>query len=232
MPEGYSGPKGIVTLKNAQGMTIKGDEGKVSADFLPSGDYEIHFSSLDALEDPKPIAVHLPPKGNLGPLVGTYTAAKGSIEISYFGDCERERFERIRFWVINERNQRQLYPKAQHKPKFSQEGKRCINTLSIDDLTVGNYQIEFLVPNSDGLILPIPARQVQIVKGSKATLDVPICCNFAKLHLQVSKEKLADRLKEGPSQEPSLKVVHELGETFLHKGIRPLHVGQAEAWHL
>ncbi|MDF2549102.1 MAG: hypothetical protein K0S07_169 [Chlamydiales bacterium] len=220
LPEGYSGPKPLLTLKDEQGITVASEEGRLTADFLPSGNYEVHYSALEALEEPKPLRIHLPPKGNLGPLAGTYAAAKGQIEISYFGDCERERFERIRFWLINERNQRQLYPKGQLKPKFSQEGKRCFNRLHIDDLTVGTYQIEFLVPNSDGLILPIPPRQVHVMKGETARLEVPIACNFAKLQLQVSKERLSERLKESAAlqQEPSMKVVHEQGEAFLHKG--------------
>lgn len=88
----------------------------------------------------------------------------GTIIVNYQTNKEGERLDRIRFWLINERQERSLYPK---KNEFvSNEHTPNERTVVISNLSSGKYQLEFLIPNCDALFDSVPPRNITVEPGS------------------------------------------------------------------
>jgi formylglycine-generating enzyme required for sulfatase activity len=96
----------------------------------------------------------------------------GTIIVTYQTDQEGQRLDRIRFWLINENQERTLYPK---KDEFVANSHSCLErTVVIAHLPIGLYRIEFLIPNADQLFEMVPPREIELTTGSVIKVDQPI----------------------------------------------------------
>ena len=95
----------------------------------------------------------------------------GRLIVSYHTDSQGERLERIRFLLINEKQEHQMYPKAQSIIK-AQATPSC--HVVIENLPIGTYSLRFLVPNSDGLFENIPERKIVVATNSETNINQAI----------------------------------------------------------
>jgi formylglycine-generating enzyme required for sulfatase activity len=96
----------------------------------------------------------------------------GTLIVTYEIDQEDQRLDRIHFWLINDQQERTLYPK---KDEFvSNNHTPNERTVVITHLPAGHYRIEFLLPNSDQLFEEIPTRHVTLAPGSVMKIDQAI----------------------------------------------------------
>lgn len=83
----------------------------------------------------------------------------GSLIVSYQTGPKGERLERVRFRVTGDKGYSELYPKGgavvNHSPSPC-----CL--VAIDNLPMGIYTLEFIVPNQDALFEDTPSRTIQI----------------------------------------------------------------------
>ncbi len=102
----------------------------------------------------------------------------GTLVISYQTGIHGERLDRIRFTLSNGKLERQMYPK---KNRYVDDVAKLTRLVIIEDLSPGQYQIEFIVPNSDGLFEEVPLRTVTIEKGKTEKIDQLILVRYARL---------------------------------------------------
>lgn len=96
----------------------------------------------------------------------------GTIIVTYQTDQEGQRLDRIRFWLINENQERTLYPK---KDEFVANNHTCLErTVVIAHLSIGLYRIEFLLPNADQIFEDVPPREIELTSGSVIKVDQSI----------------------------------------------------------
>lgn len=114
---------------------------------------------------------------NTGPCVESppsETSPKvGTLIVTYQTDQQGERLDRIRFWLVNEKGERVLYPKKNEvvSPHHPHQLER---TVVISQLPVGHYTLLFLVPNTDQLFEdPLP-REFSISPNSVIKIDQEI----------------------------------------------------------
>jgi len=104
-------------------------------------------------------------------------AGKGTLIVSYQTGVAGEKLDRIRFWLVNDKQEKVIYPKGQ---RFS-EGSELKRTVVIENLAAGAYSIEFVVPNTEGWFCETPKRQVTIEENGIAKIDQVICPMYATL---------------------------------------------------
>lgn len=93
----------------------------------------------------------------------------GTIIVTYQTDQAEQRLDRIRFWLINDQQERTMYPK---KDEFV-SNTRASNerTVVITHLLPGHYRIEFLIPNADRFFEEVPTRHVHLKPGAVIKID-------------------------------------------------------------
>lgn len=97
----------------------------------------------------------------------------GTLFVTYQTDEAAQRLDRIRFWLIDEQNCRCLYPKPH--TYVANEHPSAERTVVVSHLKPGNYTIQFLVPNTDGLFDKLPApRTVKVTAGTVSKVDQTI----------------------------------------------------------
>lgn len=93
----------------------------------------------------------------------------GTIIVTYQMDQGSQRLDRIRFWLINDQQERTLYPK---KDEFvSNTHTPNERTVVITHLPAGHYRIEFLIPNADQLFEKVPPRNVSLNPGAVVKIE-------------------------------------------------------------
>lgn len=97
---------------------------------------------------------------------------QGTVIVTYQTDHEARRLDRIHFWLINDKEERFLYPKKDEFVAHSHAGLQ--RTVVISHLPIGNYRIEFLVPNQDNLFEPVPPRSFVLKAGDLLKIDQEI----------------------------------------------------------
>ena len=100
--------------------------------------------------------------------------------VSYQTGPKAERLDRIRFWLKNNKNQAQLYPKGSvyvDDPSFRSR------TVAIEDLAPGLYTIEFIIPNSDKLFETVPKREVAVIPGKIIKIDQVLKPRYAGIRV-------------------------------------------------
>lgn len=95
---------------------------------------------------------------------------EGTLVVTYQSN-QTERLDRIRFWLIDERQERSLYPKNGESVD-SHSGLERIVVIS--HLIPGKYSLQFLVPNTDGIFEPVPHRQFDVRAGDVIHIDQEI----------------------------------------------------------
>jgi|GEM_PF-1377187 len=106
----------------------------------------------------------------------------GTLIVTYQIDQGGERLNRIHFWLINDRQERTLYPKKNEFVSNSHTPNG--RTVVITHLPAGDYRIEFLIPNTDHLFEEILPRYVILVAGTFVKIDQVIRLRSASFALR------------------------------------------------
>jgi formylglycine-generating enzyme required for sulfatase activity len=117
----------------------------------------------------------------------SFAQETGTLIVTYQTDNQGYRLDRIRFWLINDKQEKTLYPKKDEFVANSPLGKE--RTVVISHLPAGRYTIQFLTPNADRFFEPVPARQFELEAGEVVKIDQEIRPNQA-----VSKPQAIDLL--------------------------------------
>lgn len=96
----------------------------------------------------------------------------GTIIVTYQTDQGGTRLDRMHFWLINDREERTLYPKKDEFVSNSHSPNE--RTVVIAHLPVGQYRIEFLIPNTDDFFEVIPPRDVNLTPEDVVKIDQTI----------------------------------------------------------
>lgn len=104
-------------------------------------------------------------------LFGQPSEDHGCLIISYQTGQKAERLDRIRFVLINDKQEQHMYPK---KEDFVDDPSGLMRMVIIDNLEPGNYQLKFVIPNCDGLLEEVPPRTFTIEKGKTIKIDQAI----------------------------------------------------------
>ena len=101
----------------------------------------------------------------------------GTIIVTYQTNQAGHSLDRIRFWLINERQERTLYPKKDEF--FSNSHTPNERTVVITHLPAGRYRIEFLIPNIAEKFEKIPPRNItlnpdEVIKVDQAIRERPL----------------------------------------------------------
>ena len=154
-----------VRLVDANGNTVlKSNSGSLSKEDLLPGDYTAEFQPLPGYNSPEALFFTVYPGETAGPIVGNYQAAVGDLLVRYDTGSFTRRLDRVRFWLVDSNNERQMYPNSEAKAMIHRDGLE----VEIRDVPSGNYSIEFLVPNADGLFAPDERETISIAPGKPA----------------------------------------------------------------
>lgn len=94
--------------------------------------------------------------------------SKGTLVVSYQTGPQGERLDRIRFKLINQAEQYQLFPQNSN---YASDPESPSRVVVVDNLSPGQYFIEFLLPNSDGLFEEVTKKSVTIVAGERLKIN-------------------------------------------------------------
>lgn len=106
--------------------------------------------------------------------------AAGSLIVSYQTGPYGERLDRIRFRLIDEKQRHKLFPQGKN---YASDSSQLNRIVVIDDLTPGNYELEFIIPNADGLFEDPPKKRIQVKSGEWTKIDQYIRPLYAALHV-------------------------------------------------
>lgn len=93
----------------------------------------------------------------------------GTLIVTYQTDQMGGRLDRIRFWLVNEHQERTLYPKKDEV--VSNSHTRNERTVVISHLPAGKYRIEFLIPNADQQFEEVSPREIRVPPGEVVKID-------------------------------------------------------------
>jgi formylglycine-generating enzyme required for sulfatase activity len=159
LPEKLKGQRPEMRLLDAEGKTLAvSGQGRLQQDRLLPGTYTLQFASLHNYYQPEPVVLELAPGDVIGPLPITYEVGKGSAHIAYKTGEKRERIDRVRFWLVDEAGNRELYPREEDFVD-DESGYREVR---IDGLPLGSYKLEWVLPNQDGLFPEMEISQIVV----------------------------------------------------------------------
>jgi len=95
----------------------------------------------------------------------------GTALITYSTDSAGTRLARIRFWLVDEEQNRTLYPQRGH---FKEDAAKKRRTVAVEELRPGSYRLEFLVPNSDNFFKRTPPQTILVAAGETVELEQKI----------------------------------------------------------
>lgn len=153
---------------------------------LEEGQYTLEFPQVEGYDGPGKSnilgrfnfnAVNSPYE-----VVGNYTEQKSRIIVSYSTGPKRERIDRVRFWVIDEKGNRFMYPK---EFDYTDNVGTYEREVTIESPPPGKYTIEFLVPNADNLFAPIPKHHVTVNKGKSTEVSQEILPRYGKIEADI-----------------------------------------------
>lgn len=104
-------------------------------------------------------------------LIGVGIPETGTLIVTFQTNKKGERIERIRFWLKDENAKQTLFPRG---TAFVDDKDKKTRMVVIEDLSPGQYTLEFLVPNLDGRFESIPERKVKITRGEVVKIDQEI----------------------------------------------------------
>lgn len=120
----------------------------------------------------------------------------GTLIVSYQTGLQGERLDRIRFLLTDQQLRQHMYPK---KGCYVEDVSCLTRMVIVEDLPVGEYLLEFIVPNADNLFEELPTRTIQIEDGQVAKIDQVIQVKYATLQAKISIPDLPMPLKAFPS---------------------------------
>jgi hypothetical protein len=92
----------------------------------------------------------------------------GTLIVSYQTDTKGERLDRVRFLIRDEQFQQQMYPKGL---AYIDDVAGHTRIVIIEDLIPGEYVMEFVVPNHDGIFEEAPLRHFSITDNKIVKID-------------------------------------------------------------
>lgn len=95
----------------------------------------------------------------------------GTLIVTYHTGPTAERLNRIHFWLVNARGDRRLYPQGN---AFVDDHDKNVRMVLIENLTRGDYKLEFLIPNKDRYFENVTAKDISISGGGVVKIDQPI----------------------------------------------------------
>lgn len=150
------------------------------------------------------------------------TRDSGTIIVTYQTDQQNLPLDRIRFWLINEKNERTLYPK---KDEFVANNNSCLErTVVIAHLPLGQYRIEFLIPNIDKDFDKPVHRDIELTAGSVIKIDQTISKKFSSSSKKLS--LIADEYNSAATKQAPLSVKKDLKPFSLPLPSGPLPIKQ------
>jgi formylglycine-generating enzyme required for sulfatase activity len=96
-----------------------------------------------------------------------------SLIVTYRTDVNGYCLDRIRFWLVNEHQERSLYPR-QNEYVSPTSCTQSTRKVVISSLTPGQYTIQFLIPHTDSFFAPIPPRTFVLHPGEMLKIDQDI----------------------------------------------------------
>ncbi|MDP1880863.1 MAG: SUMF1/EgtB/PvdO family nonheme iron enzyme [Parachlamydiaceae bacterium] len=143
----------------------------------------------------------------------------GTLIVTFETNQAKERLDRIRFWLINEKDEHELYPKNNQFVDSHQSG--FSTTVAIPSLTPGIYYIEFIVPNHDGFFEEVVPKTVIIRPGETVKIDQVI---HSKIFPNIPKKDIYQVLSllKKPEIKPLFKEKSEIAdsnENFANKNL-------------
>ena len=109
--------------------------------------------------------------------------ASGTLIVSYSTGAKGERLKRVHFWLINDKQHYQLFPKE----NAYLDDPHCMNrTVAIENLPAGTYHLKFLVPNRDGLFETISERELVISDFKVTKIDQDIKPRYGSVHAAIA----------------------------------------------
>ncbi len=137
------------------------------------------------------------------PFAWTQETETGILIVTYQTGPKAERLDRVRFILKQEDNRTEMYPKGD---SYLDDPICRSRMVVIENLPVGNYSLQFVVPNIDKLFNDIPPRQVQIEANRASKVDQVIKPRYAtlKAHATLNPDK--------PGEYPVLTLKNEQGQ--------------------
>jgi len=102
---------------------------------------------------------------------GKNVAQKSSLVVTYRTDGPLDELDRVRFWLINEKHERRLYPKGR---AYIDDPNKNLRMVLIENLPHGKYSLEFMIPNSDARYEKIPIRMFTLTNSRVMKIDQEI----------------------------------------------------------
>lgn len=99
----------------------------------------------------------------------------GSLIVTYELDSDEIKLDQVRFWLINESQHRLLYPK---KNRFIEDEEKKERKVVIDNLPIGEYVLEFIVPNVNGKLEEPLKKSIYIGTNDITKIDYIIKPKF------------------------------------------------------
>lgn len=100
----------------------------------------------------------------------------GTVIVTYQTDSRGDRLDRIRFLIRDAQFKQQMYPKEMGYIDDIAGLSRMVIT---EDLTPGDYTLEFVVPNHDNFFEETPLRQFSIASNKVVKIDQMIKARHA-----------------------------------------------------
>jgi hypothetical protein len=100
--------------------------------------------------------------------------ACGTLIVTYQTGSRGERLDRIRFFLKDGRQHCHMYPK---EGAYVDDPFCLVRMVVINDLPVGNYTLEFVIPNWDGYFEEVLPRKFSITKEGPTKIDQVIKIN-------------------------------------------------------
>ncbi|WP_155117511.1 hypothetical protein [Neochlamydia sp. TUME1] len=93
---------------------------------------------------------------------------KGTLIVDYKTDLEGDRLDRIRFWLKDGNHSQKMYPKGH---AFVEDRKNRSRIVVLEDVTPGEYTLEFLIPNKDAFFEESSLRHIHLQAGEVVKVD-------------------------------------------------------------
>lgn len=181
----------VAILKTPEGEEITRSENGylLSLDLVP-GAYRLEFEDLASFNCPESFDLFVAPSEVKGPYVVMYKEATGHLKISYETNEEKERLDEVRVWITDDQGQRTLY----EPDPIAEESDEGVRMVTLKDLPVGDYSLEFFVPNTDNLFPEVPNQRFTVKRGEVTEIHEVIEPQYASLVADVNFDETVEDL--------------------------------------
>lgn len=180
LPEGKQLSPSITISDEEDLIVAETTSPQIQLDDLLPGTYVIKFGDIPEYLSSEPVSIEVLADNNYGPIIGTYTLAVGSIKVSFRTDDKEERLDRIRFWLIDKDDNHTMFPKL---GCYETDPTTHTRTVTIDDVAVDNYSLQFLLPNTENLFNEIPIHNLKVVNNKITYVTQEITPNYGSLEV-------------------------------------------------